>query len=337
MEARRIRLFGLTSLALGLAVWITPATVSAQNVSVTALYRQYCCVGANAIPAFVFNSAPFAASAMGGGIGFGTGIVNVGPGPDYNLAFNAGQIGFTGAYSVMWYTTMAPYPPVSGWVSAQTDWDVANEAGSLFAGGQTGSAGYCPNYAGNPNCTDPAQGGALNGLVGFAAGPNQFGGTMRLLGSGPGFLYRAVAGAPSQRRRGLFLGPKTPIGGPFAEVGMDTQMAYFYSSPFPNPTPFNTTTMYQIYVALPWGTGMVYMYGTGGDPPLGTQRATDTGSDNRVSGTGNISLVSAGLFTGVNPFVSVQRLNLPEPGVTAAFASGIGLAVLLGLRRRKQG
>jgi len=333
----------LVALSLGFSAFslsLIPAEASAQVYSITnGRYNQQCC---NLIPSFIFNTFPFAGG--GGGVpltdGAGGTSIPVDLGSNGTLMFDASAFGYAGAFTNTW----PGGPPVPGWISAMTSVNFKNGQATLAPGGLTGSAGYCVNYAGNPNCTDPADGGTLmgqtlNGVISFnhPVGTG-FGGTLRILGSTPGYLYR-TDGGPSVRRKGNFVGPLSEIGGPFTTgLQPDPQTASFFSPPFPNPTPFNTTYMYQVFVGMPWGTGMAYGIGTGGNPPFGTQSFSGSGYDNRTAmGVGNIQMVSALLVTGVNPFLTLltMKMTVPEPGTTAMLAGGIGLTVLLGLYRRR--
>jgi hypothetical protein len=314
---------------LGLVLWLAPSQAGAQPYSVTnGTFRQFCC---NLIPPVVVNDFPFAAG--GGGVTVTTGSggtsIPVGLGPAYSLTFDASRFGYEGNF-------LNTAPVIPGWISISTAVDFVNEAGALAPGGQTGSASYCFDFAGNPNCTDPGA-AALNGRLAYVAGPNNFGGTMRILGGTPGFLRRTDGGV-SVQRVGFFAAPLSQVGGPFSETKPETQMAYLYAVPNLT-TPTATSTNPIVFGGLPWGTGMVYGQATGGAGQLPTQSFSYTGGDSRVNGLGNINLVSASMAastaTNTFPTATVLSLNVPEPGVTAMFAVGLVAAVVLGLRRKR--
>jgi hypothetical protein len=160
---------------------------------------------------------------------------------------------------------------------------------------------------------------------------------MRILGGTPGFLRRTTGG-PSVQRVGFFAAPLSQVGGPFTEYKAETNNAYFYAVPNLT-TPTNTTTQMIIFAGIPWGTGTVYGAGTGGAGQLPTQSFSQMGSDARVGGLGNISLVSASMVAGTAtntfPVATTLTFTVPEPGAIAMFVGGMGAVVFLGVRRRR--
>ncbi len=333
--------FLLLSATLGLLLSLAPSEANAQSFAIFGKLRQFCC---NKIPAAVVNSFPFAGG--GGGVQIetpngGWGIpVGLGAGPDYDLSVAADAFGFSGNFT----NTQPGFP---GWITIATAVNFANGAGVMAAGGQIGTRSYCIDQAGNPNCTGPSNvgggtnfGGVLNGRLAYKAGVKNFGGTMRILGGTPGFLLRTTGG-PSVRRKGYFAAPLSQIGGPFSEYRPESNFRYFYATPFtPNNTlPTSTTTQMIVFAGLPWGTGTVYGAGTGGAGFFATQSFSHMGGDARVSGLGNISLVSAsmvaGLATDTFPVAAVLSLAVPEPSSIAMFAGGMAGIVLLGMRGRR--
>ena len=139
-------------------------------------------------------------------------------------------------------------------------------------------------------------------------------------------------------RVGNFAAPLNQIGGPFSEYGPETNNAYFYTAA--NPTiPTNTETQMIIFAGLEWGTGMVYGAGTGGTGYFPTQSFSDSGNDARVSGLGNISLVSASMVAGpatnTFPVAATLTMTVPESGSIAMFVAGMAGIVLLAMRGRR--
>ena len=88
VRGRTARCGVLASLALGLGLGASPSPADAQTFSVTGNFRQFCC---NLIPSFTINDFPFAAGGGGvtirQGLGGGSALVELGPGPSYSLAF----------------------------------------------------------------------------------------------------------------------------------------------------------------------------------------------------------------------------------------------------------
>jgi len=328
-------------------LFLTASDVHAQTVeSLTGKFEQYCCNwpgggmpgflgGPNTTPILIkINAFPFAGDGNGITVRFGqpnTATVSAYPGG--TLKFPVKAIDAKGTF-----LNQAPVFP--GWISIYTRVNFRNQADTLFPGGQVGSAGYCMNYAGNPNCTDPADGGAnYNGLLAYAAGPNQFGGTMRILGGTPGFLRR-TSGGTVRTRKGSFAAPLQQVGGPFSEYQVETNQVFFYQATDPgNVTSTVTNTI--TFAGLPWGTGLIYAAATGGAGGVPTQSISESGSDARVLGLGNISLVSASMvvspLSNTFPVLTKLTLQVPEPGTAAMFACGTGLLVLLGIRRARSG
>jgi len=328
--------FLLLSAILGLSFSLSPSEASAQSVA-KIQFTQNCC---NLVPTFALNTFPFAGG--GGGVAVRTtGDVNgglspkfipvaVGAGPGYSLSFAQSTFGYSGNF-----TGMQPLP-VPAWITIATMVNFKNEAGVMQVGGQTGTRSYCINYTGNPNCTDPAK-GTFNGRLAFKAGTNNFGGTMRILGGTPGFLRR-TDGGPLVERVGAFQAPLSQIGGPFAEYKSETNTAVFYTAL--NPTiPTRTEKQQIVFAGIQWGTGKVYGAGTGGTGRFPTQSFSNSGSDARVGGLGNISLVAAsmvgGSATNTFPVAATLTMTVPEPGSIAMLVGGMAGIVLLARRGRR--
>ncbi len=339
MTMKLLERFLLSSAIIGLLFSLAPSEAGAQSVA-KIQFTQNCC---NLVPPFVLNTFPFAGG--GGGVaGATTGNINgglsaqfipvgVGAGPGYDLSFAQSAFGYSGNF-----LGVQPNLPVPAWVSISTAVNFRNEAGVMQVGGQTGTRSYCINFAGNPNCTDPANGGTNNGRLAFSAGVNNFGGTMRILGGTPGFLRR-TQGGPSVQRVGFFAAPLSQIGGPFSEYKAETNTGKFYAVPNLT-TPISSETQMIVFAGIQWGTGMVYGAGTGGTGNFPTQSFSNTGSDARVSGHGNISLVAASMVTGpatnTFPVAATLTMNVPEPGSIAMLGGGLAGIALFATRGRRR-
>ena len=336
-------------------LFLIASNASAQTVfSFSGKFEQYCCNWPgggkpffipSAVPPGVLikiNAFPFAGPGDGVTVRFGQpGTPTVSVYPTGKLKFPVKAIDAKGAY----LNTMPIFP---GWISISTMVNFRNQQDTLLPGGQTGSAAYCMNNAtGNPNCTDPAvTGGNYNGLLSYAAGPNQFGGTMRILGGTPGFLRRTVGGGATIRK-GYFAAPLRQVGGPFSEYQVETNQAFYYQATDPTVVTSTITNMIT-FAGLPWGTGLIYAAATGGVGAVPTQSISESGSDNRLLGTGgqpfhglgNIVLVSASMVASVQsntfPVLTKLTLTVPEPDTIAMFACATGLLVFLGIRRSRQ-
>ena len=334
----------------GLAPLYVPSEAEGVAYTITGNFEQFCCNWPNGgNPTFIpgpgilvkINEFPFAGG--GGGMTIQSGFP-----PNHGILSGTagGALSFPGQAIHGQGAFLNTTPGFPGWISIFTDVNFENEPATLAPGGQTGTRSYCANYAGNPNCTDPAVGTvaslAFNGRLAYAAGPNQFGGTMRILGGTPGFLRR-TDGA-SRVRLGSFNAPLNQIGGPFTEYQQQVNTAHFWPTSLPGTTTASETSTTQaniLFAGIPWGTGSVYAARTGGTGAVPTQSITGTGSDTRntASGIGNISLVSASMSGsgGRNVFPILVRLNLtvPEPGTTLMFISGAALLSVLAIRRRR--
>jgi hypothetical protein len=350
----------LSMLVCSLALLLVAAPGQAQtNYSMTGRLEQYCCNWPNGNrPPFIpptptlrrINDFPFAGG--GGGLTIRHGF----PGPVATaMGTTGGRITFaTSAIKIQGnFVNFVPVFP--GWREIATNVNFGNQPGTFMNGNQVGSAAYCVNAAANPNCTDPADGTfggqPFNGLMSFKAGPNQFGGTLRLLGGTPGYLIR-TAGGPSRVRKGSFAAPLSQIGGPFNEYKVQTNTARFWpaSLVFDPGTPMGpvqflgsatlSTTQMILFAGIPWGTGTIYAGRTGGTGAIPTQSISGMGTNMFVAGAGgNISLVAASIsgIPASNAFPILIRLSLslPEPGVIAALGSGVALLGLLGFRKHR--
>ncbi len=353
-NVKRTRINPISTLFWTLSLLVLASAASAggpaPSFALSGKLEQYCCNWPNGghppFPGFgtgiliKINDFPFAKDPAGGGLTIQHGF----PGP-VPTAMGTPSGGFALAASAI--KNQADFlntnPPFFGWISIFTAVNFKNEAGTFMAGGQTGSAAYCLNAAANPNCTNPADGtvGAqpFNGLLSFNAGPNQFGGTMRLLGGTPGYLKRTV-NAGARVRLGTFAAPLNQIGGPFSEYQVQTNTAQFWPAATTTGPPTSTQMQQVVFAGIPWGTGTIYAGRTGGTGAVPTQSISGMGT-NTLAGSagGNISLVAASISgtPAQNAFPILIRLSLtlPEPEVTAMLGFGVGFLVLLGVRKNR--
>jgi hypothetical protein len=229
---------------------------------------------------------------------------------------------------------------------------------------------FCPGAAANPACTTPQIGGAQgtrHGIVAYTAGPNQFGGTMRMLSGGVGEVTRVLGTSPTRLQH-------NPVGNP---VGIPVGAGYnlFFSTAFQGgpittggvcangPCALATggvviqpgvitgmgATSTPEQTVFPFTTGMVTVLATD-NSPTGTGLFTSTGSDNRTAlGAGNLTLIAGGLLqqdtqsgqdTG-NEFAIVRMefrpQNLPSfsPGSLAALGALLMVGAGYAFRKRR--
>jgi hypothetical protein len=225
----------------------------------------------------------------------------------------------------------------------------------------------------NPNCLTGSPeptgtGGALPGLTTYTAGPNQFGGTARMLLSGSGSVGVKVGNTPM----GAFLVLHNPFGGaggynPQGPGGSyaDTETVVLnpgditvqamdpagmvITMPGPivamGPSEINLTT------GFPWTTGTVTVSNPTATmiaPPSGSMLSIMGMDALTVMGGRNIVMVASAItrrsVTALNTFVSIDVINmtigdqLDVPSMTpGSYAAGAILLVLAGgyfLRRR---
>ncbi len=266
------------------------------------------------------------------------------------------------------YTAILPIPSLSSYVQFTTGLGaMAPATGStanFFPGAKTSrpaNFNWCPNAAANPACTTVLTGGSqgdIAGIVKYTAGASQFGGTMRVLNTGPFSWYSVVSLLPTYKVRlnNEAGGTATIAAGPgYSNYVLETAGAgdRVFASPPLVPTyygAYNIITNPGTEVStLPnqasygWGfpftTGMVYIQA----PALGSaayQTISGTGADNRTpAGVGNISMVAGGLLTSpggttIVPQIVTFTMNVPEPRRVALLGSGIiGLIGLAAYRR----
>ena len=222
----------------------------------------------------------------------------------------------------------------------------ANEAGTLVKSGGAGDFSFCPVAVGPGvgSCTAPSQAAPSpkNGRIFGQAGPNKFGGTMRLLGpSLYGKVVRVSApGAPSKTNVhfnapfGLAMG-QSKVG---ATVPVPETSYMVSSMGVKGPIASGIGSM----AGAPWSTGyMLIQITKNANPPV--RSIAITGSDNRSSmGQGNITLVTPSLHNNglgapsTNPLGNKMVLTLPEPGSGLSVAVGALMLSLIGLMRARR-
>lgn len=223
---------------------------------------------------------------------------------------------------------------------------------TLQAGGGPGSFTFCPGVGNpvNPNCTSPSQAtGGLNNFLQYTAGPNQFGGTFRVLQQNlRASVSIRIATNPSQfsHQPGDTVARNWPGGAPSSSTQFIQRVGGQITS---NPVlgPFGsiqtagpivgtgTALQTSINTGFPATTGMVVHIDTNPSPFAFTL----TGSDARTpAGSGQITLVGSGVAqasTGNDFGREIEVTLVPEPATTAMFAAGlVGLAGLYSQRRR---
>lgn len=256
----------------------------------------------------------------------------------------------TSAYKFAVYPA---YPSVAQVVATSTTSHPT--AASLAPGGGPGDLAWCPpaGNGANPSCSNPTQAtGGLNGLILYTHGPNQFGGTIKIITRSAGETSRRIATNPSQFNHiartstGLWAagGPyetsifvqrpagvitQSPVLGPSGSISVPG----VYVGPGPTPPSIFQT-------GLPLTTGTIV--GRDSRPALST--LTLSGYDNRnATGYGTIQLVGGAFFN--QPAASPAQaflgnttvnLTLPEPTSATGLAFGVaGVLALAELRRRR--
>lgn len=228
------------------------------------------------------------------------------------------------------------------------------------AGGRTGPATvtFCPGQVVgtvNPACASPAApGNVINGLIRYTRTSNQFGGPAQAaMGGVVDSALRAGSFAPCHFASAtgciaVFASaaplPAAMQGAPFGSFavapGSAPSPGLFAVGVSPGGVITSITSAGlgsgvanpQTSFGGPWTTGMVTVSVTG---PLGLQVFTLTGSDNRVSGVGSLSLVSGSVsargLTGPNANRGWLNLVLGPAAAGAPSASPAGIAAIAGL------
>ena len=227
------------------------------------------------------------------------------------------------------------YPP---YIYSYSYADLKNAAGNFFAGGGPGNfthTGTIGGAAATRTLTDPPtiSGSPPNAAIASTtAGPNKYGGTMRLLGNFQTHFAYSIAGGQSVGTDPWlieWLGNGTVTAG--GVVNVPTTMGTGTNK---HDVLEETNTNYFTASALPWTTGMAHASALGG--PF-FSRFGRSGYDNRTAaGGGKIQLVSPMLTHWQTPTAgvdyhtsSIGKLTLtfaPEP--TSAMLLMAGVSVL---------
>jgi hypothetical protein len=217
--------------------------------------------------------------------------------------------------------------------------DLKNAAGSFFGGGGGPPSGWSVAWT---------EGGYPAGSVKVAAGDNQFGGTMRLLGfyfSNNAFQQPAglsVAVSSTWKFEYIGAGAKSTLPG-YATPSDDPGVQVFTTN-----YGFNTgvAAIYTGFVkgsAFPWTTGTVTVEARRAPPDVPFETFMKrTGYDNRTSGgLGNIQMVSPMLThwtcpacgtdieTGAIGILNMEFVPVPEPANAMMLVAGISMLGLI--------
>jgi hypothetical protein len=216
-------------------------------------------------------------------------------------------------------TTWLPLPlgtPLLHWEIEYAD--LKNDAGGFSNGGGPGS--FTVSHTAKVRVT---------------AGPNRFGGTMRLLGEY--YTNRGLAtiskssGATPWNLQYIGAGAETAMG----KVTGGRQYSAMISRKWLNLASYGYSARTATISAFPWTTGMVEVTASGGPQATILKR---TGYDNRTpGGEGTIQMVSPALTRWKHPFSdyytgSIATLKLtfvPEPTALLMLVPGIGALAIL--------
>ena len=172
------------------------------------------------------------------------------------------------------------------------------------------------------------------------AGPNKFGGVMRLLGGygdNEGYFYNnATTSVYYYNWLFHYLGIGGQAGGPPIETAFQTQAQAFG---YTRVSGYATTST--VYASLfKWTTGTVTVTATGNFKTVLKRRGYDK---RNAAGTGAVQMVSpmltkwVGAGTTVTAAIGIMKLNiLPEPSEWMMLASGISMLGLMAHRRRSR-
>jgi len=342
---RKYQSMVMSSIALALFLGAAPA--GATDFSIKGAVRNFCCT----TPPAPLGGAPILPGPNGvrGGNGFNPagGQTNPGvvqqtgtgtPNSPLSIKFPQGIIGTT-------TSAMFPNHPAPIFYTFSVTFSAYNEAGTMVKNGGAGDFSFCPTAMG-PGvnaCTAPSQAGPSpkHGRMFGEAGPNKFGGTMKLLGTGlVGEFWRvAFPGAPDKTHV-HFTQPNAGVGqsqvGIFVAVPETSYMQTSMGMNGPMVTGNGSAA------GAPWSTGYLLIQLSKNAQPS-VQSVAITGSDNRTSmGMGNIALVSPWLHNnGAGaPSTNIRgnrlAITLPEPGAGLSVAVGALTLALIGLARARR-
>jgi hypothetical protein len=225
------------------------------------------------------------------------------------------------------------YPP---YIYSYSYADLKNAAGNFFAAGGPGNFTHTGTLGGAP-----ATGTTAAAIVTTTAGPNQFGGTMRLLGNFQShFAYSNAGGLSVGTDPWLieFLGAGT-----VSAMGAVIVATTMGTGTNKHDVLLETNTNYFSASALPWTTGFAHASALGG--PF-FSRFARTGYDSRTAGgAGRIQLVSPMITHWRTPNAgvdyhtgSIGKLTLnftPEPTSAMLLVAGVSVLGLVYRAGRK--
>jgi hypothetical protein len=238
-------------------------------------------------------------------------LTPLGSGPQ---SFALGQSVFAGSAS-------GSIPTYGPYIYSGTYANIANAAGSFFAGGGPGSFTVSPK---NP----------LKGTISVTAGENQFGGVMGLLGElGARMIYKPNQGAT---KVGTSSWNMVPV------LGRSASFMHTNTGMFTNVANGATSYWTKIATGFPWTTGRATVHAKAGFFHTTFRR---TGYDNRTSmgHVGTIQLVTPQLthWRGVGRDADTGSIGIltlrfvPEPGTGLTALAGVGVLALLAQRRMR--
>ena len=262
-------------------------------------------------------------------------------------------------------TILLPDHPAPSFKTLSQVADLGNQAATFMAGGGPGVFTFCPpNIGPGPGaCTAPISAPSpYHGLIRVsAAGINQYGGAMGMMGFVRGFIYQCSGPsglADCDTEATVFTNnnysvPVAVIGNATTSLGImaretGTLTDTIYSTPnWPTAaTPMIISVVNGAGAATghAWTTGMVTVSATQFiAPPF--QAVTLTGTDNRVTtgpgvGSGTLTLVGATLYQNLQNGTPTVRgtsvfMQLPEPATGISMAAGVLGLALVGFSRKR--
>ena len=312
----------------------------------TVYYTGYACGATSSYP-----------SAHAGSPLVGSGIISVSASPAGAIALPASLLAvklgtFPTQFNTSTFTGTGPLPgfvkkPLNGvpggsfsyyppYIYSYSYADLKNAAGNFFAGGGPGNFTHTGTIGGGP-----ATGTTNAAILTTTAGPNKYGGTMRLLGNFQTHFAYSIAGGQSVGTDPWlieWLGNGTVTTGGAVNVATTSG-----TGTNKHDVLQETNTNYFSASALPWTTGIAHASALGG--PF-FSRFSRAGYDSRTAGgSGRIQLVSPMLTHWRTPAAlvdyhtsSIGRLTLtfaPEPTSAMLLVAGISVLGLVYRAGRK--
>jgi hypothetical protein len=221
-------------------------------------------------------------------------------------------------------TTLGSFSLTPPYLYSYTYRTLRNDAGNFFAGGGPGSLSF--KYYQGANTVAKAV---------VKAGKNQFGGTMRLLGTEEGkvcfFLGQGCSlGGADWKYRYVGDAPTTTTYGSVRQIVSFTEMYY-------NTAGMGSSTVMVIGSRFPWTTGTVTVTAAGRGPHRTIEQRK--GMDNRDSkGVGTIQLVTPIITKWLQPAANFEtggigalrlEFTVPEPQKWMMLVAGLSLVGVL--------